>query len=62
MIPPLSSNTISKNGIIGTSGAGAGGNSGSKSSSNGEEKTAGRPEKEDNEKSDKTIANRESMS
>ena len=62
MIPPLSSNTISKNGIIGTSGAGAGGSQGAKSNTDGEEKKTGRPEKEDAEKSDKTIANRESMS
>lgn len=60
MVPPMSSNNISKNtNIIGgdriktnNSGAAAGSNSG----------PAGRPEKPDSEKSDKTIQNKESMS
>lgn len=50
MIPPMSSNTMSSNALTGK-------NTGNKS---GEQKTAGRPEKEDSEKSDKTIQNRES--
>ena len=52
MIPPMSSNTMSSNALTGK-------NTTNKS---GEQKTAGRPEKEDSEKSDKTIQNRESES
>lgn len=48
MIPPLMSSTMSSQDIL------------NKKDSD-EEKTAGRPEKEDSEKSEKTIANRESM-
>lgn len=50
MIPPMSSNTMSSNALTNKSSV----------SKNGEQKTAGRPEKEDSEKSDKTIQNRES--
>ena len=58
MIPPLSSNTMSGNAVPNPSGAGS---SGKKEQADTEEKEGGRPEKPDNEKSDKTIANRESM-
>lgn len=68
MIPPLSSNTMSGSGILGKNNQ----SSSSKNQQNQttqttktqtvtEEKTVGRPEKEDSEKSDKTIQNRESM-
>ena len=61
-IPPLMSSTmnaevLNKNGKI-TEGGGQNG----KQSPPGEEKTAGRKEKPDDQKSEKTIANRESMS
>lgn len=61
MVPPMSSNNISKNtNIIG------GDKIDTQKAKNGgqqqETKSAGRPEKEDSEKSDKTIANRQSMS
>lgn len=55
MVPPMSSNNISKNTNI------VGGDR-IKTSNSGESAAAGRPEKSDNEKSDKTIANRQSMS
>ena len=57
MLPPISSNTMSSADLLG------GGNKVQKSSpiKEDEEKKAGRPEKEDNQKSDKTIANKESM-
>lgn len=55
MLPPLSSNTISGKDLLGRT------DSNSSSNSQGQQET-GRPEKEDNEKSDKTIANKESMS
>ena len=55
MIPPLSSNTMSSNTLIG-------GQQTSRSKNAGTSKETGRPEKEDSEKSDKTIANRESTS
>lgn len=46
LVPPLTSNTMNADALAAI---------------NGEEKEVGRPEKEDSEKSDKTIANRESM-
>ena len=52
MIPPMSSNTMSSNALTGKNAV----------NKSGEQKTAGRPEKEDSEKSDKTIQNRESES
>ena len=52
MIPPMSSNTMSSNML----------NNNNRNNSAQSQKSAGRPEKEDSEKSDKTIANRESMS
>ena len=63
MIPPLMSSTLSSEDILGKNGQ----NSQSKSqntsgSNNSSEKSAGRPEKADGEKSDKTIQNKESMS
>ena len=57
MLPPMSSNTMSSADVLG------GGNKTQKTSApkEDEEKKAGRPEKEDGQKSDKTIANKESM-
>ena len=52
-IPPLMSSTMNENILNRTSG---------KTNANGETKTAGRKEKADDEKSEKTIKNRESMS
>ena len=63
MIPPLMSSTLSSEDILGKNDQ----NNQSKSqnisgSSNSSENSAGRPEKADGEKSDKTIQNKESMS
>ena len=60
-IPPLMSSTMNAEALSNRSG---GGNSGSGTSKAvpGEEKKAGRKEKEDDQKSEKTIQNRESMS
>ena len=52
MIPPLMSSTLNGEDILGAK----------KSSNLGEEKQTGRPEKPDDQKSDKTIQNKESMS
>jgi hypothetical protein len=58
MIPPLTSATINGDDILGRSGK----NDSSKTQNTStEDKTGGRPEKADNEKSEKTIANKESM-
>ena len=54
-IPPLTSNTMNSDALK-TAKDGKG-----KTSENGEESKPGRKEKDDGEKSDKTIANRESM-
>lgn len=54
MIPPLMSSTLNSDSILGKT------NQTTQSNSKGT--TAGRPEKEDDQKSDKTLANRESMS
>lgn len=71
MIPPLMSSTMRGEDILGSKN---GGSAGSKTSGNqqvsqaqqkaaaGETKQAGRPEKPDDQKSDKTIQNKESMS
>ena len=59
MIPPLMSSTMSSEDVLGRMG-----NSNTNKTQkaiDGEEKSAGRPEKDDSEKSDKTIANKESM-
>lgn len=56
MIPPLMSSTLSSEDILGKKGQTTAGNT--QSSSEG----AGRPEKAESEKSEKTIANQESMS
>ena len=50
MIPPLMSSTLSGEDILG-----------SKSAAAGDQKQAGRPEKEDSQKTEKTIQNKESM-
>ena len=60
MIPPLMSSTMSSEDVLGRMG-----NSNKNENQKvieGEKKASGRPEKEDTEKSDKTIANNESMS
>lgn len=54
MIPPLMSSTLNSEDILGKSSQ--------SSSNNSDSSTAGRPEKADDQKSDKTLANRESMS
>ena len=54
-VPPLTSNTMNAEALQQRSAA----NRGNGASS--DQEGAGRPEKEDNEKSDKTIANKESM-
>ena len=61
MIPPMLSSTMNSDVILGKTGNSEG--SKSQKAIEGEEKSSGgRPEKEDNQKSDKTIANKESMS
>ena len=58
MVPPLMSSTLSSNDILDITGQ----RLGSKVQAvSGEQKEAGRPEKPEDEKSDKTIANQESM-
>lgn len=57
MIPPIMSSTLSGSEILARKDQ----RNSEKNQNNTEEKTQGRPEKADNEKSDKTIANRESM-
>ena len=54
MIPPLMSSTMSGEDILGIREK--------RNSSNSSDNTGGRPEKDDSEKSEKTIQNRESMS
>ena len=56
MIPPMSSNTMSGN----VNNNGSGSNKGNKTEEDGRE-SGGRPELPDDEKSEKTIKNRESM-
>lgn len=59
MVPPLSTNTMSSSTVLGKNEK----SSATKTQSNTEEeKTAGRPEKADDQKSEKTIKNKESMS
>ena len=57
MVPPLMSSTMSSEQVLGKNNQ----KSGSNSQNQLEEKKNGRPEKEDSEKSEKTIANKESM-
>lgn len=59
MLPPLSSNTINGEDLLGKRNQVQQSNSQNKQTT--EKKTTGRPEKEDAQKSDKTIANRQSM-
>ena len=59
MVPPLMSSTLSSNDILDITGQRLGS---SINAISGEESEAGRPEKSDDEKSDKTLANLESMS
>lgn len=58
MLPPLLSSTMNAENVLGTKGQKTPANSQTKTESG----QAGRPEKPDDQKSDKTIANRESMS
>ena len=60
MIPPLMSSTMSSEDVLGR--MEQSNQNKTQKATESEKKTAGRPEKEDNEKSDKTIANKESMS
>ena len=59
-VPPLTSNTMNADALAMRNGNKNGSTKKSGAESDGSE-GAGRPEKEDNQKSDKTIANRESM-
>lgn len=61
MIPPMMSSTMNSNVLRNQQTGGSGSNISGKSDPNSGE-GAGRPEKEDSEKSDKTLANRESSS
>ena len=58
MLPPLMSSTLNAEDVLGNKGK----SNTSTSQNNTEKGEAGRPEKPDDQKSDKTIANRESMS
>jgi hypothetical protein len=60
MIPPLMSSVMSSESILGKEEQSGNGNS--ESNVEGENSGAGRPEKEDSEKSEKTLQNEESMS
>ena len=60
MIPPLMSSTMSSEDVLGRTGNSD--TAKTQKAIGGEEKSAGRPEKGDAEKSDKTIANKESIS
>ena len=65
MIPPLMSSTMSSEDILGKKGSNETSKSQNKSGTQknpAETKTAGRPEKADDQKSEKTIQNKESMS
>ena len=59
MLPPLMSSTLNMEDVLGSRDKG---NAAASQSKTGESGKAGRPEKADDEKSDKTIANKESMS
>ena len=65
MIPPLSSNVMNSDSVLGKDGKDdkdkAANKTDTKKEQVKEEKEAGRPEKEDSQKSDKTLANKESM-
>ena len=61
MIPPLMSSTMSSEDVLGKTGESKGSNSQNKTGQDSE-KSAGRPEKPDDQKSEKTIQNLESMS
>lgn len=59
MLPPLSSNTINGQDLLGRNNQKQ--QSNSQNNQTTEKKTSGRPEKDDTQKSDKTIANRQAM-
>ena len=60
MIPPLMSSVMSSEAVLGKEEQSGSGNS--ESNVEGESNGAGRPEKDDSEKSEKTLQNEESMS
>jgi hypothetical protein len=60
MIPPLMSSTLSSEDILGKNSQSSSSNSNNTSKDSSSD-TGGRPEKPDDEKSEKTIANKESM-
>ena len=62
MIPPLMSSTMSSQDVLGARGQGNQQKQANavQQAAAGDEKKGGRPEKADSQKSDKTIANRES--
>jgi hypothetical protein len=60
-VPPLTSNTMNADALAMRNGNKHGSGNKSSGAESDTQEGAGRPEKEDNEKSDKTIANRESM-
>ena len=62
MIPPLMSSTLSSEDILGNKNKTDGSKTQNTSGQGDSENSAGRPEKPDDQKSDKTIANKESMS
>lgn len=62
MIPPLMSSTMNMQDLKGNSNQTQTNKTQTKSGGQSSEKSAGRPEKPDNQKSDKTIQNKESMS
>ena len=61
-IPPLMSSTMNPDALKGGDKNGGNGSKNGGQAAPGEEKKAGRKEKPDDEKSEKTIANKESMS
>ena len=61
MIPPLMSSTMSGEDVLGRINQG-GSSKTQKTTERTENQTGGRPAKADSEKSDKTLANKESMS
>ena len=61
MIPPMLSSTMNSDVVLGKTGNSEGSKT-QKAIEDEEKSSGGRPEKEDNQKSDKTIANKESMS
>ena len=61
MVPPLMSSTMSSKDVLDKKESTSDSKNKDNQNNNSDEKSAGRPEKDDNEKSDKTIQNKESM-